>query len=136
MPKHEVGFLINYLFEGNKGADVLARIDRRIDRLPGQSDLHLLTRPCRLSHLRRSSPPHRPSNVGIMRPLDIESAAPSSAGTESLPRPTARGVTHEITRTPGHRRAERHSLVSEPIPPELPSTEPRVSQVGSCQCRT
>jgi hypothetical protein len=44
MPKHEVGFLINYLFDGNRGADVLARIDRRIDRLPGQGDLHLLTR--------------------------------------------------------------------------------------------
>jgi len=44
MPKHEVGFLINYLFDGNKGADVLARIDRRVDRLPGQGDLHLLTR--------------------------------------------------------------------------------------------
>ncbi len=43
MPKREVGFLVNYLFDGNKGADVLARIDRRVDRLPGQSDLHLLT---------------------------------------------------------------------------------------------
>jgi hypothetical protein len=44
MPKHEVRFLINYLFDGNKGADVLARIDRRVDRLPGQGDLHLLAR--------------------------------------------------------------------------------------------
>ena len=44
MPKREVGFLVNYLFDGNKGADVLERIDRRVDRLPGQSDLHLLTR--------------------------------------------------------------------------------------------
>jgi rubrerythrin len=44
MPRHEVRFLINYLFDGNKGADVLARIDRRVDRLPGQGDLHLLTR--------------------------------------------------------------------------------------------
>jgi hypothetical protein len=44
MPKREVRFLINFLFDGNKGADVLARIDRRVDRLPGQGDLHLLTR--------------------------------------------------------------------------------------------
>ena len=44
MPKREVGFLVNYLFDGAKGASVLERIDRRIDRLPGQSDLHLLTR--------------------------------------------------------------------------------------------
>jgi hypothetical protein len=44
MPKREVGFLVNYLFDGNKGSDAAARIDRRIDRLPGQSNLHLLTR--------------------------------------------------------------------------------------------
>ena len=44
MPKREVGFLVNYLFEGSKGAELLVRIDRRIDRLPGQGDLHLLTR--------------------------------------------------------------------------------------------
>ena len=44
MPKREVGFLVNYLFDGNKGSDAAARIDRRIDRLPGQGDLHLLTR--------------------------------------------------------------------------------------------
>ena len=44
MPKREVGFLVKYLFAGEKGADVLKRIDRRVDRLPGQGDLHLLTR--------------------------------------------------------------------------------------------
>jgi hypothetical protein len=44
MPKREVGFLVTYLFAGDKGAEALARIDRRVDRLPGQSDLHLLTR--------------------------------------------------------------------------------------------
>ena len=44
MPKHEVGFLVNYLFDGTKGAELLERIDRRVDRLPGQHDLHLLTR--------------------------------------------------------------------------------------------
>jgi len=44
MPKREVGFLVRYLFRGEKGAEVLERIDRRVDRLPGQGDLHLLTR--------------------------------------------------------------------------------------------
>src|SRR3984885_10262836 len=44
MPKPEVGFLVNYLFDGTKGAELLERIDRRVDRLPGQNDLHLLTR--------------------------------------------------------------------------------------------
>jgi hypothetical protein len=44
MPKGEVGFLVNYLFSGEKGAQALERIDRHVDRLPGQSDLHLLTR--------------------------------------------------------------------------------------------
>ena len=56
MPKREVGFLVTYLFAGDKGAEALARIDRRVDRLPGQSDLHLLTRAvagipdCAVSH--------------------------------------------------------------------------------------
>ena len=44
MPKKEVGFLVKYLFAGDKGADLLERIDRRVDRLPGQRNLHLLTR--------------------------------------------------------------------------------------------
>jgi hypothetical protein len=43
MPEREVGFLVNYLFDGDKGAETVARIDRRVDRLPGQRDLHLLT---------------------------------------------------------------------------------------------
>jgi rubrerythrin len=42
MPKQEVGFLVRYLFEGEEGQSVAARIDRRVDRLPGQHDLHLL----------------------------------------------------------------------------------------------
>jgi len=44
MPKREVGFLVNYLFSGVKGRQILERIDRRVDLLPGQQDLHLLTR--------------------------------------------------------------------------------------------
>jgi len=42
MPKAEVGFMVRYLFEGTKGGHVARRIDRRIDRLPGQDGLHLL----------------------------------------------------------------------------------------------
>jgi rubrerythrin len=42
MPKDEVGFLVSYLFDGDAGSAMAARIDRRVDRLPGQADLHLL----------------------------------------------------------------------------------------------
>jgi hypothetical protein len=42
MPKEEVGFLIRYLLDGAAGKAVAARIDRRVDRLPGQGGLHLL----------------------------------------------------------------------------------------------
>jgi hypothetical protein len=42
MPKQEVDFLVRYLFDGPDGSAVAARIDRRVDRLPGQSELHLL----------------------------------------------------------------------------------------------
>ena len=43
MPRREVGFLVRYLFSGQKGVEILERIDRRVDRLPGQEGLHLLT---------------------------------------------------------------------------------------------
>ena len=43
MPRREVRFLVDYLFGGDKGVEVLQRIDRRIDRLPGQGDLSLLS---------------------------------------------------------------------------------------------
>jgi hypothetical protein len=42
MPKREVGFLIDYLFAGEKGRAAVERIDRCVDRLPGQGELHLL----------------------------------------------------------------------------------------------
>ena len=42
MPTEEVGFLVRYLFDGKDGAAAASRIDRRVDRLPGQSELHLL----------------------------------------------------------------------------------------------
>ncbi len=44
MPKEEVGFLVRYLFDGDDGTAMTSRIDRRVDRLPGQADLHLLER--------------------------------------------------------------------------------------------
>jgi rubrerythrin len=44
MPKEEVGFLVKYLFEGEAGNTMAERIDRRVDRLPGQGELHLLNR--------------------------------------------------------------------------------------------
>jgi hypothetical protein len=44
MPRDEVGFLVNYLLSDDEGLKVAARIDRRVDRLPGQNDLHLLRR--------------------------------------------------------------------------------------------
>jgi hypothetical protein len=44
MPKDEVSFLVRYLFDGDDGLSMASRIDRRVDRLPGQSDLHLLER--------------------------------------------------------------------------------------------
>ena len=42
MPSEEVRFLITYLLDGSDGNDVAARIDRRVDQLPGQCGLHLL----------------------------------------------------------------------------------------------
>ncbi len=44
MPDREVGFLVRYLFDGEKGRESLARIDRHVDRLPGQENLHLSSR--------------------------------------------------------------------------------------------
>jgi hypothetical protein len=56
MPKSEVDFLIRYLFDGPKGREVAARIDRRVDRLPGQGALHLLeTAVTRSSELARGA---------------------------------------------------------------------------------
>lgn len=43
MPKAEVAHMASYLFSGPEGAEMAARIDRRIDRLPGLSGLGLLT---------------------------------------------------------------------------------------------
>ncbi len=42
MPKAELNFVVRYLFDGTDGSAMAARIDRRVDRLPGQRGLHLL----------------------------------------------------------------------------------------------
>jgi hypothetical protein len=44
MPDDEVAFLTRYLFDDEEGEQALARIDRRIDRLPGQEGLGLLAK--------------------------------------------------------------------------------------------
>ncbi|MHB8220155.1 MAG: ferritin-like domain-containing protein [Acidimicrobiales bacterium] len=44
MPRSEVAFLVRHLFGDEDGMAVAARIDRRIDALPGQEGLALLTR--------------------------------------------------------------------------------------------
>jgi hypothetical protein len=42
MPRSEVAFLVHHLFAGEGGREAVARIDRRVDRLPGLADLGLL----------------------------------------------------------------------------------------------
>lgn len=43
MPRTEVDFLIRYLFDGDEGASMAARIDRRISALPGLDGLELVS---------------------------------------------------------------------------------------------
>jgi hypothetical protein len=52
MPRHEVAFLVRHLFSGPEGTAAAARIDRRVDRLPGLEGLSLLA-----SALDRFGPP-------------------------------------------------------------------------------
>ena len=49
MPEAEVRHLISYLFAGDDGAAMAARIDRRIDNLPGLDGLDLVGRARRLA---------------------------------------------------------------------------------------
>ena len=44
MPETEVRHLIAHLFGGEDGAAMVARIDRRIDNLPGLAGLGLVTK--------------------------------------------------------------------------------------------
>jgi hypothetical protein len=43
LPDREVAFVVQHLFDNPDGHAMVARIDRRIDRLPGQEDLGLLS---------------------------------------------------------------------------------------------
>jgi hypothetical protein len=43
MPAEEVAFMVRTLFGDQPGQDIAARIDRRIDRLPGLADLRLVS---------------------------------------------------------------------------------------------
>lgn len=49
-PQSEVRFMVRHLFGGDEGAETAARIDRRIQRLPGLDHLDIVTR-ARASHL-------------------------------------------------------------------------------------
>jgi hypothetical protein len=51
MPDSEVAFMTRYLFDNEEGARATARIDRRIDKLPGLEGLSLLSRA--LDHYRQ-----------------------------------------------------------------------------------
>lgn len=44
MPEAEVLHLISFLFGGGEGAEMVARIDRRIDKLPGLGRLGLVAK--------------------------------------------------------------------------------------------
>ncbi len=44
MPRTEVDHMTRFLFDGSDGRDAAARVDRQVDRLPGQTGLHLLRR--------------------------------------------------------------------------------------------
>jgi hypothetical protein len=44
MPRSEVDHMTRFLFDGSDGRDAAARVDRQVDRLPGQAGLHLLGR--------------------------------------------------------------------------------------------
>lgn len=43
LPKDETDFLIAHLFDGERGEEVAARIDRHVDRLPGLAGLDLVS---------------------------------------------------------------------------------------------
>ena len=66
MPDTEVAFLIAHLFADERGQAVTERIDRRVDRLPGLGDLHLMANAVQRSSA--PSPTHvaRRSSVGSL----------------------------------------------------------------------
>ena len=76
MPAEEVRFLIGYLFEGDEGAAMADRIDRRIRVLPGLGDLSIVSAARRRTGTRTVARP-RPTS-GSPRPDRRDEAAPAT----------------------------------------------------------
>ncbi len=60
MPEAETSHLATYLFAGGSGEETVRRIDRRIDRLPGLEDLHLVERAVRARRADEGRPDQAP----------------------------------------------------------------------------
>lgn len=78
MPAAETEFLARHLFSGDEGRRTAARIDRRVDRLPGLAGLHLLERAAERSLV------HRPDSRSYQRQAPINSTATRSAAPLAL----------------------------------------------------
>lgn len=75
MPAAETEFLARHLFAGDEGRQMARRIDRRIDRLPGLTGLHLLEGTAECGGIRRAKP-RGPGSIssGVTRPDDAVAA--------------------------------------------------------------
>jgi hypothetical protein len=69
MPDEEVAFMIGYLFDNEEGRKAAARIDRRIDALPGQAGLALIS-----TGIDRYGDPSV-AQRGVDRPAEVLAAA-------------------------------------------------------------
>lgn len=76
MPASEVRFLIGYLFEGDEGEAMAARIDRRIRSLPGLGDLSIVSDARARTGTRTAAGPHPRS--GSPRPDQHAGATPAT----------------------------------------------------------
>ena len=81
MPAAEVAFVSRYLVAGPEGAAVAARVDRRIDRLPGLVGLDLLTSAV-ASHAGHGPDDGRPRGAGA----PVATAASVDAALSASPR--------------------------------------------------
>jgi rubrerythrin len=77
MPEHEVRHLISFLFGGADGAAMTARIDRRIDSLPGLAGLRLVGRA--RDSMAGEFGDHRGERLDILRADDHVAEAPALA---------------------------------------------------------
>ena len=83
MPQAETQFLIDTLFAGEAGRNAAARLDRRIDRLPGQSGLHLIGGLLPTSHRNVSVFPSPTSSVIASRDSSTSPAEDTAAAVAS-----------------------------------------------------